>query len=82
MRNDIIDRASLEQIADQMALEPSVCTIVNLRRHARKLFNELKDRCESDEEVFLLTTDLCPGTSFGGCRRNKRTIEIRTAKTM
>ena len=36
-----------------MALEPSVCTIVNLRRHARKLFNELKDRCESDEEVFL-----------------------------
>ena len=54
------NRASLEQIADQMALEPSVCTIVNLRRHARKLFNELKDRCESDEEVFLLTTDLCP----------------------
>ena len=38
------NRASLEQIADQMALEPSVCTIVNLRRHARKLFNELKDR--------------------------------------
>ena len=53
-------RTSLEQIADEMASETSVCTIVNLRRHARKLFNELKDRCESDEEVFLLTTDLCP----------------------
>lgn len=53
-------RTSLEQIADEMASETSVCTIVNLRRHARKLFNELKNRCDSDEEVFLLTTDLCP----------------------
>ena len=53
-------RTSLEQIASEMASETSVCTIVNLRRHARKLFNELKDRCDSDEEVFLLTTDLCP----------------------
>lgn len=53
-------RTSLEQIADEMASETSVCTIVNLRRHARKLFDELKGRCDSDEEVFLLTTDLCP----------------------
>ncbi len=53
-------RTSLEQIAEEMSLESSVCTIVNLKRHARKLFDELKDRCDSDEEVFLLTTDLCP----------------------
>lgn len=49
----------LENIADQMAESQNVCTIVNLRDHARKLYQELKIRCPQ-EEIFLLSTDLCP----------------------
>ena len=49
----------LEEIAEQMAKETNICTIVNLRAHARKLFRSLKERCPGDE-IFLLTTDLCP----------------------
>lgn len=49
---------SLEKIADQMAQNNSVCAIVNLRKHARKLYNLLKDQC-NENEIFLLTTDLC-----------------------
>ena len=75
-------RASLEQIADEMALESSVCTIVNLRRHARKLFDELKDRCDSDEEVFLLTTDLCPAHRLALVEEIKERLKSEPQKTM
>ena len=51
-------RTALEQIAEEMADCNSVCTIVNLRKHARKLFEELKNLCSPDE-VFYLTTDRC-----------------------
>ncbi len=51
-------RTPLEQIADEMAQERNVCAIVNLRKHARKLYQFLKDRCASDE-IFFITTDLC-----------------------
>lgn len=47
------------QIAEEMATHLSVCTIVNLRRHARELANALIEYCPSSE-VFFLTTDLCP----------------------
>ena len=53
--------ASLEQIAEQMSSEQNVCCIVNLRRHARKLFELISERAEERDAVFLLTTDLCPG---------------------
>ncbi len=49
---------SLEEVAAEMAGLPSVCVIVNLRRHARKLFGELKEMC-LENELFFLTTDLC-----------------------
>lgn len=48
----------LAKIAGEMAGLPSVCVIVNLRKHARKLFRQLKELC-SEEELFFLTTDLC-----------------------
>lgn len=48
----------LTEIAEEMAQLPSVCAIVNLRKHARKLFYLLKERCP-EEEVFFITTDLC-----------------------
>ena len=51
---------SLGEIAREMEEEENVCVIVNLRRHAVKLFEFLKnDHCDR-EEIFFLTTDLCP----------------------
>ncbi len=49
---------SLEEIAGEMAALPSVCAIVNLRKHAGKLFCALKELCQEDE-LFFITTDLC-----------------------
>lgn len=49
----------LEEIAQEMADVPQVCVIVNLRAHARKLYQLVKERCK-EEDVFFMTTDLCP----------------------
>lgn len=49
----------LEQIAQEIADVPQACVIVNLRAHARKLYQMAKERC-GEEDVFFLTTDLCP----------------------
>lgn len=49
----------LETIAEEMSECECVCTIVNLRRHARQLFDALSQLCHEDT-VFFLTTDLCP----------------------
>lgn len=57
----------LEYIANEMAEKNSVCTIVNLRRHARRLFEMLKERSPLDS-IFMLSTDLCPA-------HRKRVIE-------
>ncbi len=61
----------LEQIADEMAELPSVCAIMNLRRHARKLYSLLKQRCGEDE-LFFLSSDLCPA------HREKVLDEVRS----
>lgn len=50
---------SLAEIAEEMAAQSSVCAIVNLRRHARELAEVLAQKCPEDE-VYYLTTDLCP----------------------
>lgn len=60
----------LEQIADEMAKLPSVCAILNLRRHARRLYTLLKERC-SEQELFFLSSDLCPA------HREKMLKEVR-----
>ena len=52
-------RTPLEQISEEMAKQASVCAIVNVRKHARRLYSLLKSQCP-DGEVFYLTTDLCP----------------------
>lgn len=50
----------LEKIAREIEAEENACIIVNLRRHAVKLFEFLKnDHCDR-EALFFLTTDLCP----------------------
>lgn len=46
-------------IAGELSAERQACVIVNLRRHARALFEQLTARCGS-ESTFFLTTDLCP----------------------
>ena len=43
-----------------MSLETNACCIVNLRRHARKLFALLRERLGTNDGIFYLTTDLCP----------------------
>lgn len=52
----------LEDIAREMAPKKSVCAIVNLRRHAVRLYEALKRECREEEKdsLFFLTTDLCP----------------------
>ena len=55
-----IDTATpLEEIAERMKQSSNVCAIINLRAHARKLYRALAERCPEDE-IFLLSTDLCP----------------------
>ena len=49
----------LEDIAERMARQQNVCAIVNLRAHARTLYQALARSCP-EEELFLLSTDLCP----------------------
>ena len=55
-------RIVLPELAGEMAQETSVCAIVNLRRHARQLYDALQTACPEEEQdsLFFLTTDLCP----------------------
>lgn len=53
------ERISWEEIAQKMAAQRSICTIVNMKKHAKKLFDALKLVCET-ESVFYITTELCP----------------------
>ena len=64
--------ASLEQVAEQMSREANVCCIVNLRRHARKLFLLLRELSGMDEGLFFLTTDLCPAHRLAIVQEIKR----------
>lgn len=55
-----------------MCLEKNACCIVNLRRHARKLFELLQERLGADNSIFLLTTDLCPAHRLATVAEIKR----------
>ena len=48
----------LASIAQEMSEKESVCAIVNLRKHAKELFEALIASCP-ENECFFLTTDLC-----------------------
>ncbi len=47
-----------EAVAKELSLCKQACVIVNLKRHARELYRTLAEM--RSEEVFCLTTDLCP----------------------
>ena len=49
----------LAEIAEEMVKQPVCCAIVNMRRHARTLFHELKQRVSEQDGLFFMTTDLC-----------------------
>jgi len=49
----------LSEIAAEMASQGSVCAIVNLKKHARKLYEALSIDCDPDS-VFFISTNLCP----------------------
>ena len=53
------ERMSWEEIAQKMAAQRSICTIVNMKKHAKKLFDALQRVCEP-ESIFYITTELCP----------------------
>ena len=50
---------SLDEIAGEMAQESQACAIVNLRAHAKALYQTLVEQT-GEENTFFLTTDLCP----------------------
>ncbi len=49
----------LEAVARSAAARPNACIILNLRRHARRVYDALL-RLRPAGEVFLLSTELCP----------------------
>ena len=53
------ENPTFADIAAEIAEYENVCVIVNLRRHAREVFENLKSLRGSDG-LYLLTTDLCP----------------------
>lgn len=55
------NKPDFAQIAMQMAKETNVCCIVNLRRHAKSLVKELIQCKGTEEGIYLISTDLCPG---------------------
>lgn len=67
----------LEAIAREMEEEENVCVIVNLRRHAVELFEVLKSDGCNREELFFLTTDLCPKHRSEVIRKIKERQEAR-----
>ena len=70
------ERMSWEQLAGELADKNSVCAIVNLRKHARELYRLLKKQC-CEDEVFFLTTDLCPAHRSEVIRNIKEHLKNR-----
>lgn len=57
---ELKNNPSLADIAAEISQKSNVCCLVNLRRHAKILVKELINILQSDKNVFLLSTDLCP----------------------
>lgn len=52
---------SWDEIADRLAAEPRVLCVVNLKRHARALFDRLRERTGTDKEcLWHLSARMCP----------------------
>ncbi len=51
---------NLSTIAAEIAQIDSACVIVNLKRHARRLFDELDKCCSNKDSLFYISTNMCP----------------------
>ena len=70
----------LEQIAQEITEVPQACVIVNLRAHARKLYQLVQERC-GEEDVFFMTTDLCPAHRLAALEEvRKRLVRGETCR--
>lgn len=71
---------SLEQVADQMCQETNACCIVNLRRHARRLFLLLRERVEPKDGLFFSEHGSLPSSPAGSRSRDQAAAE--TGRTL
>lgn len=53
-------RSPFASVAREMAAQTNVCAIVNLRRHAVRLYGLLKEIIPDKNALYLISTDLCP----------------------
>jgi len=51
---------NLAIIAAEIAQADSACAIVNLKRHARRLYDELDKCCSNKDSLFYISTNMCP----------------------
>ena len=51
---------NLASIAAEIAQADSACAIVNLKRHARRLYDELDKCCSNKDSLFYISTNMCP----------------------
>ncbi len=49
-----------EQLAEHILLQPSALCVVNTRSNANELFRTIKERSENSENIFHLSTWMCP----------------------
>ena len=52
-------RTAFADIAEEMAKNRRICTIVNLKRHANTLYELLRAKADDKESVFIITASLC-----------------------
>ena len=57
---DLDQRTSWEELAENLKTHEQVLCVVNLKRHALDLFDKLKGQGCNEDELFHLSTNMCP----------------------
>jgi len=57
---DLEYRTSWEELAESLTTHKQVLCVVNLKRHALSLFSKLKEHGCNENELFHLSTNMCP----------------------
>jgi CRISPR-associated endonuclease/helicase Cas3 len=66
---------SLDDLAERVARERQILCVVNLKRHARDLFNKVREI--KGQGVFHLSTNMCPAHRRKVLSRVRRLLEMR-----
>lgn len=72
---DIHDGTSWEDISGKMLEESQVCTIVNLKKHARSIFSIISSN--DSENAFHMSTSMCPAHRLDVLNRIKKRISTK-----